>query len=128
MHTTLNRDTTRHNLRGKTREPNGIFKEGKMTAFDNQENKTTAITFSGLLTGIPESRGDITVSYKHLNGKFFAVFLLVCCITVKYYSLIMSYILLSSRSRVPAFIIRILAIRKPRIRSLYLESTTVYYT
>ena len=41
-----------------------------MTAFDNQENKTSAITFSRQVVGIPQSRGDIgspTISYNQLN-------------------------------------------------------------
>ena len=44
-----------------------------MTAFENQENKTSAITFSGQVVGIPQSRGDIgspTLAYNQLNGKF----------------------------------------------------------
>ena len=48
-----------------------------MTAFDNQENKTTSITFSAQAAEIPQLRGDIvspTISYNQLNGKFYTAF------------------------------------------------------
>jgi hypothetical protein len=54
-----------------------------MTAFDNQENKTTS-TFTGQVVGFAQPRGELvspTISCTQLNGKFwphsYAVFRLM---------------------------------------------------
>ena len=57
-----------------------------MTAFDNQENKTTT-TFSRQVVGLTQPRGDIvipTISCSQLNGEFLPYFYFILSIAYLY--------------------------------------------